>query len=187
MEMEVRAFWLSLRGLIAKDFKYRRKNMPVRITRGDPIDDTWATFHMTYQSVGKCADDTFAKIGLSHQQFQVLRAIKEIPGTVTLTAVANWLDRNPNSITLIIDRMGKGGLVKRVRDLEDRRAVRLVITPKGKKIYEQVDTPANGLPGKILSVLTEEELLTFVGLLQKIREKTFELRHIKDKVSNVII
>jgi DNA-binding MarR family transcriptional regulator len=113
--------------------------------------------------------------------------MKDIPGTVTPTAIANWLDRNPNSITLIIDRMEKGGLVKRVRDLEDRRAVRLIITPKGEEMYAQAGILAYKLSREILSALTEEELSTFLGIMQKIREKTFEFRNIKDKVINVSI
>jgi DNA-binding MarR family transcriptional regulator len=164
-----------------------RENMPVRIFRGNLNDDTWAIFHQTYQSLTKCADEAFARIGLLHQQYQVLRAMKNMPATVTATAIANWLDRNSNSITLIIDRMERSGLVKRVRDLKDRRAIRLIITPEGKKRYAQADEPAQELSREVLSALTQDEMATFMELLQKIREKTFELRNIKDKVININI
>lgn len=161
--------------------------MPVRITRGNPIDDTWSTFHMTYQSVWKCAEEVCAKFGYSQQQYSVLRAMKDMSGTITPTTIANWLDRNPNSITLILDRMEKGGLVKRIRDLKDRRSVRLKITPKGEKMYKYADKPAYELSKEVLSAFTKEELITFMELLQKMREKTFELRNIKDKVVDVEI
>lgn len=161
--------------------------MPVRITRGNALDDTWALFHQTYQSVWKCAEVVSAKIGFPQQQFTVLRAMKDMSGTITPTAIANWLDRNPNSITLILDRMEKGGLVKRVRDLEDRREIRLLITPKGKRMYAHADKPAYDLSKEVLSALTEEELISLMELLYKVREKTFEMRNIKDKVMNVKI
>lgn len=159
--------------------------MPVRITRGNPIENAWIMYQSTYESVMKCADETSARTGLSHRQYQVLRAIKDISGMVTATAVANWLDRNPNSITLIIDRMEKAGMVKRVRDLGDRRSIRLMITPEGERRREMANKPAYELSKEILSALTEDELSTFVELLSKIREKTFELRNIQDNVTDV--
>jgi DNA-binding MarR family transcriptional regulator len=60
---------------------------------------------------------------------------------VTQTDIANWLDRDTTSITLIIDRMSKEGLVERIRDLKDRRAVRVIITPKGEEIFQQGKEP----------------------------------------------
>lgn len=159
--------------------------MPVRICKGDPIGDAWLLLHQTHDSVIKCEEETFTNVDMSPQQYQVLRAMKYINGTITPTVVANFLDRKPNSITLITDRMEKSGLVKRIRDLEDRRAVRLIVTTEGDKRYEQAGEPANKLPRAILSVLTQEELSTLTRLLQNIRERTFELRNIKDKVIDI--
>lgn len=159
--------------------------MPVRITTGNPIEDTWGLFHQTYQSIWKCAEANSANTGFPQQQYAVLRAMKDIRGTLTSTVIANWLDRKPNSITLILDRMEKSGMVARKRDLEDRRAIRLVITPKGEEMYARADKPAYDLPKEVLSALTEEELAKFFELLHKIREKTFEMRQIKDKIMDV--
>ncbi len=159
--------------------------MPVRIRKGDPIGDAWLLLHHTYNSIMKCSEEKFSKVDMLPQQYLVLRAIRYINGTVTPTVVANFLDRKPHSISLIVDRMEKGGLVKRVKDLEDRRVVRLIITPEGNKRYEQVDEPANELPKEILSVLTQEELSTLTKLLEKVRERTFELRNIKDQVIDI--
>jgi DNA-binding MarR family transcriptional regulator len=159
--------------------------MPVRISLRDHIQDTWLIFHQTSDSITKCEDDTFAAVSLPYQQFIVMGAIKYAPAPVIPTVIANWLDRNPNSITLIIDRMEKDGLVKRVRDLKDRRRLRLIITEKGKKKQKQALKPSREIAKEILSVLSPEELATFATLLRKIREATFEYRNIKDKVLNV--
>lgn len=160
--------------------------MPIRIIeKGHPLDDAWILIHLTYDSIIKCEESTFSKTGLPFQQYAVLRAIKYIPNTATTTAVANWLDRNPNSISMIIDRMKRDGLVKRKRDLKDRRASRLIITPKGEDLYKKATKPARELPHKMLSVLSRKELLTLTSLLEKVREETFEIRNIKDKVINV--
>jgi DNA-binding MarR family transcriptional regulator len=159
--------------------------MPIRMLKGEPIGDSWLLLHQTYDSLIKCEEDTFYKFGLPLQQYLVLRVLKYAPKPVTLTVVANWLDRNHNSISLIVDRMGRAGFLKRVKDLKDRRSIRLVITPKGDELYRQLERPADELPKKVLSVLSQKELITLIRLLQKIRENTFEVRNIKDKVINI--
>ena len=109
-------------------------------------------------------------------------AIKDIPDPVLQKAVADWLDRNHNSISLILDRMVRDGLIERARDLDDRRAVRLVISPKGEKIYQQGRHLVSGLVSEIMSDLSDKEIRTFIRILEKIQDKTFLIRSLKDKV-----
>jgi DNA-binding MarR family transcriptional regulator len=40
-----------------------------------------------------------------------------------------------SNITQLVDRLEADGLVRRVEDPEDRRAVRAVVTPRGKERY----------------------------------------------------
>jgi len=75
-------------------------------------------FRLTYYSVVKCEDELFVGIELTSQQLAALMALKQAPEPVTLTDIANWLDRDTASITSIIDRLSKQGLVERIRDLK---------------------------------------------------------------------
>ena len=111
--------------------------MPVKFQFTDQRLKTWLLCHQTYDSVFKCEEAVFAKEGLTTQQHAVLIAIKYIDDPVTVSEVAHWLDRNPNGISMLVDRMVRDGLVKRTRGLRDRRAVRLSMTNKGKEILEQ--------------------------------------------------
>lgn len=158
--------------------------MPINFKIDDPIQGVWSLLQLTNDSIVKCAETAFTKVKLTPQQFYVLAAIKNIGDPVLPTDVAKWLDRNTNTITLIIDRMEKDGLVSRVRDLKDRRALRLLISPRGLKLYEQATRPSRELPKTILSALSADELSTLINLLEKIRQKTFEYRKIEDKVAN---
>jgi MarR family transcriptional regulator, organic hydroperoxide resistance regulator len=158
--------------------------MPINFSIQDPVQGAWSLLQLTTDSTVKCAESAFSRIKLTPQQFSVLAAIKNIGDPVLPTEVAKWLDRNTNTITLIIDRMEKDGLVSRVRDLKDRRALRLLVSPKGQKLYEQALKPSRELPRVILSALTAEELKTLIQILDKIRQKTFEYRKVEDKVTN---
>ena len=158
--------------------------MPINFKIDDPVQGAWSMIQLTNDSIVKCAETAFTKVKLTPQQFYVLAAIKNIGDPVLPTDVAKWLDRNTNTITLIIDRMEKDGLVSRVRDLKDRRALRLLVSPRGQKLYEQAVRPSRELPRIILSALAVDELKTLNNLLGKIRSKTFEYRKIEDKVAN---
>ena len=158
--------------------------MPINFKIDDPVQGVWSLLQLTNDSIVKCAETAFTKSKLTPQQFYVLAAIKNIGDPVLPTDVAKWLDRNTNTITLIIDRMEKDGLVSRVRDLKDRRALRLLISTRGQKLYEQALRPSRELPKIILAGLSADELKTLINLLEKVRQKTFEYRKIEDKVAD---
>jgi DNA-binding MarR family transcriptional regulator len=158
--------------------------MPINFNIEDPIQGAWSLLQLTTDSTVKCAESAFAKIKLTPQQFSVLSAIKNIGDPALPTDVAKWLDRNTNTITLIVDRMEKDGLVERIRDLKDRRALRLVVTSRGQKLYEQAVKPSRELPKIIMAALTTNELQTLITILEKVRQKTFEYRKIEDKVTD---
>ena len=148
--------------------------MTVKFVFNQPKLDVWVLCHQTYNLVSRCEEIAFAESGLTPQQHGVLMAMKYIKGSVTVTDVAHWLDRNTNSISTLVDRMEKDGLVKRVRDLRDRRSVRLITTRKGKEKFDQATKSGWKLIEKLLSSFSEEELKTFARLMGKLREKAFE-------------
>lgn len=148
--------------------------MPVKFQFTDQRLKTWLLCHQTYDSVFKCEEAVFAKEGLTTQQHAVLIAIKYIDDPVTVSEVAHWLDRNPNGISMLVDRMVRDGLVKRTRDLRDRRSVRLSMTNKGKGILEQATMSGWELVQEILSDLSDEDLRTFSSILERMRGKAFE-------------
>jgi diphthamide synthase (EF-2-diphthine--ammonia ligase) len=70
--------------------------------------------------------------------------------------------------------MVKAGLIRRIRDLRDRRSVRLVITSNGKDILDRATVAGWELVQEVLSRLSEEEMRTLTRLLETVREKSFE-------------
>ena len=148
--------------------------MPVKFQFADQRHRTWILCHQAHNSVSRCDDAVFSKLGLSSQKHAVLMAISFIHGPPTVSAVAHWLDRNPNGISMLVDRMVKDGLVQRISDLPDRRAVRLVITRKGKDIFNQATVLGWELIQDILSCLSDEDMRTLSNLLDRMRGKAFE-------------
>jgi len=148
--------------------------MPVKFGFDNPLLKTWLLIHQTYNLVLRCEDAVFYKEELTTEQHAVLMAIKFIGSQATVSGVARWLDRNPNTISLLADRMEKRDLVKKTRDLRDRRLVRLAITDKGKEVFERATIAGWELIQQILSTLSEKEQLVLSDLLEAVRQRAFE-------------
>ena len=134
----------------------------------------WVLWHHTYDLIIKSEEARFGKAGLSHQKFVILLAIECMDDPVTITDLARWMGRNTNSISMIADRMEGNGLVKKTRDLPDRRSSHLVLTRKGKEKLVEATKIGWGLIERLTSCLSEEELEVFARLIWKLREKALE-------------
>ncbi|MDY6912512.1 MAG: MarR family winged helix-turn-helix transcriptional regulator [Chloroflexota bacterium] len=152
--------------------------MTVRFVFADTRIEAWALLHQTANLILKCEEAEFIDVGATPQQYWVLAAVKYLgefrDGPVTQKDVAQLLDRNPNSITLIIDRMEQANLVERKRDLPDRRSIRLLITEKGEEIVERAKKPSWNLIEKMTSSLSEEDLQRGLIMMRKVRESAIE-------------
>ena len=67
--------------------------------------------------------------GLTPAQHQALLAIKGMTGPVTVGTLAAWLGIRHHSAVGLVDRLAKAKLVTRIPDPQDRRRMRLKLTP----------------------------------------------------------
>jgi DNA-binding MarR family transcriptional regulator len=148
--------------------------MPIKFELENPYMGAWILLRQAYNLVLKCEDLVFSEHELTTEQHSVLMAIKHIEDPVKVTDVARWLDRSVNSVSMIIDRMVKAGLVRRRRDLPDRRAVRLIITSKAEEAFVPATVAGWELIQEILSSLSNEDILTLIRLLETLRDKTYD-------------
>jgi DNA-binding MarR family transcriptional regulator len=65
--------------------------------------------------------------------------------------VADFLSQQSQTVTGVLDRLERAGHVSRFRDLNDRRAVRLELTPSGKKLVTAMDGTLQGHVEELLS------------------------------------
>ncbi len=136
---------------------------------------SWLLIHQSSRLLGKSEKAVLAKIGLTPRKQAVLLAMKNMPGPLTVGNIAYWLDRSPNGISTLVDRMEKDGLISRVRDMPDRRAVRLVVTPKGEERFEEGSRLFQKLFRDIFLEFSEEELQTLSTIMARVRRRTFDL------------
>lgn len=73
---------------------------------------------------------------LTLTQVQVLRALRAGPQTLTRLGQANGM--SATSVTRLVDRLERRGLVSRRRESEDRRLVQVHIEPEGERLLGEV-------------------------------------------------
>jgi DNA-binding MarR family transcriptional regulator len=136
----------------------------------------WELMNRTFTLLVKYADVKFLKeTGISYQQFLVLLIMDRIGSAATGSQIAGMLDRNPNTLSMIIDRMMEGGLVKRARDMEDRRCVRVIMTQKGKNKLKKTRELGSQIIGQLAETFTDEELKIFAKMNEKLLTQTYKV------------
>ena len=95
----------------------------------------WALDH-GLQSLSK---RMHASLGLTGPQRVTLRVLGRRPG-ISAGTLAEILRLHPSTLTGILHRLERRGLVRRTHDPKDRRRARLELTPRGRRL----DTPSAG-------------------------------------------
>src|SRR5262245_37627278 len=104
-----------------------------------PAALAWRQLYLTYSTFFKAIERAIAPTGVTLPQALALATIKSGPGPITPSRLAHQLTQETQSVTGLIDRMEKQEWVRRVRDLPDRRAIRLELTPAGEaKLTETI-------------------------------------------------
>jgi len=125
----------------------------------------WRQVYQTSTLFKRCQDQIFEEHGLTTEQFALLVSIEYLGEPVRITDIARWLERSTNSISMIVDRMVKAGLLRRVRDRGDRRTVHTFITSKGKNALKPAARASWEVIQKIMSSLSYEDKGALFGLL----------------------
>jgi len=147
--------------------------MPIKFKFKNLDKGTWILLRQAYNLILKCEDRVFSEYKLTTEQHSVLMALRNISGPVRITDIARWLDRSVNSVSMIVDRMVKAGLVRRTRDRKDRRTVFVAMTSKAEKAYVPATVAGWGLIQEILSPLSDEDKRALIRLLEMLRDKTY--------------
>jgi MarR family transcriptional regulator for hemolysin len=93
---------------------------------------------------------------LTVPQFRALRYVERHPGT-DLTGVATHLGMSPSSASALVERLCRAGYVERTTDPDERRRIRIELSPLGK---DAVDRAVHGtrswLSGELQALTARE-------------------------------
>ncbi len=118
--------------------------------------DTYIKLVRATESVCNRIHRHLAETGLTVSQFGVLEALLHL-GPMMQRELAEKLLKSGGNITMVIDNLEKRQLVKRDRQAEDRRCVRVCLTPEGEQLIRDVFPFHVATIQEEMSILTESE------------------------------
>jgi DNA-binding MarR family transcriptional regulator len=124
-----------------------------------------AVHHRMFRAV----NDAMTGCGLSMARTKVLMRLHE-QGPTRQSVLAADFGLSPHSITDIVDALERVGLVERQPDATDRRAKLVAITEKGEECLGTAYATRERLLKQIFGALSQEDLATFLRLLDVLDE-----------------
>jgi len=128
----------------------------------------WLLLRRVGDQLSVCQDLVYSKYGLTTEQFGVLASIRS-RGPLRPLDLAQILERSPNSMSMIVDRMVKAGLVRRTRDRKDRRAVFVSMTDKGKAAVEPAIPAGWEFIHSVVSPLSYDDQRALADMLETVK------------------
>jgi DNA-binding MarR family transcriptional regulator len=112
--------------------------------------------------------------GLTGSQLLVLKILEPV-GQLSLSALSERIRAKNSTVTGIIDRMERDGLVSRRRSEEDRRVVFLELTGKGKKLASGVQVDPMHLFRALLEDLPHADAVELERIMTKLARRVREM------------
>lgn len=129
----------------------------------------WTLLYQTYTAIFKTIERALLPLGISPPQAFALAAIRYSAEPMTPGRLAGLLAQETQSLTGLVDRMEAQGWVARMRDLPDRRTIRLALTAAGEAKLEEI-MPFNArAAAEVFGGLAPGRLAELSSLLEEMR------------------
>ena len=107
---------------------------------------------------------------LTTSQFGVLETLMHL-GPMCPGELSTKLLKSTGNMTLVLDNLEKRGLIRRVRESEDRRQIRIHLTPEGESLIRRIFPGQAQAITQEMSALTAEEQQQLGHLCRKLGKK----------------
>jgi DNA-binding MarR family transcriptional regulator len=142
--------------------------------------ELWVLLHQVSDAITKAREEELRQYNISMIQAGVLFIVKNAKAPVTPAEISRWLFREPHTVSGLLNRMQKQGLIKKTKDLDRKNLIRVTLTDKGEKAYQK-SRQMKVVP-KILNRLSQKERDAFRSQLEKLRTKSLNEIGMKRKL-----
>jgi DNA-binding MarR family transcriptional regulator len=138
-------------------------------TYQDEDQDLWLLLTHARYAVFRAREKELQRYGVSPEQVGLLFVVQALGNKATPAALSRYILRQPHTVSALVDRMARRGLVKKVKDLDRKNLVRVVMTEKGQRTYEL--STKRGPIHRIMATLSDDERKSFKEYLERILTK----------------
>ncbi|MBN1856999.1 MAG: MarR family transcriptional regulator [Dehalococcoidia bacterium] len=139
----------------------------------------WLSIEQARNAIYKARELELEQYGVSTVQAGVMFVVHTMGGRTRPAEIARWLVREPHSISGLLSRMEREGLLRREPDLERKNSVSIVLTEKGMDICNK--TFLRESVKQIFTSLSAEEHDELMNLLIRVRDRALKDRRARNK------
>lgn len=125
------------------------------------------SLRVAMKKIDRCLSSELEYYGVSIPQSFILYSLLEENGS-TLKEVGNSTLIDSSSMTVLVDKLEKDNLVERKLDSQDRRAIRIYITDKGREVSKHVSKIGIDFNSHLYDLLGEGNQKEFIHGLNNI-------------------
>ena len=132
----------------------------------------WRFLDHTRYAISRSREIELASFELTPEQVYVLDIINVGGGVTTIGTIMEMTLRQHNTVSTLIDRMAKKGLIKKRRSETDQRQYEIVMTKSGQELFGKVTRKSIET---VFSALTKEEKRELSSLLTRLLSRAYEV------------
>jgi DNA-binding MarR family transcriptional regulator len=147
------------------------KHAPAAVRFDSLEQEVYLNLWRTYDRLKELEDEMFAGQGLTAQQYNALRLLREAaPERIPTLVLAERLISRAPDITRLLDRLEEKQLIDRVRPSGNRRTVMVGITSVGQALLNELQEPVRKCHERQLGHLSPAAMNQLVALLREARK-----------------
>ena len=146
----------------------------------DQDGDLWTLLAQTRDAMFKAKQKELNEYKISATASSALSVIQSIGNRAIPAEISRRLFREPHSISGLLNRMEKAGLVRKTKDLDKKNLVRVELTDKGYEAYYQ-SMGGESIP-KIVSSLSDKDCEQLRSSLQTLRDEALKVIGVEPKM-----
>lgn len=135
----------------------------------DRIDEVLVALRRVIRATDLHSKHLAKTTGLTAPQILLMQTIRD-KGEITIGVLANDMNLSQATVTTILDRLEKRGLVYRVRSKEDKRKVHAYLTEQASQVLQDAPLPLQAHFTRQFGDLQEWEQTMILSSLQRIAQ-----------------
>jgi DNA-binding MarR family transcriptional regulator len=136
------------------------------LRRYNPDDSVGYMVKQAHVVLQRAVDSEMTAIDLTAMQWRPLIMLAMGMGD-TAADLARQACVDTGAVTRMLDRLESKGLVRRVRSVEDRRVIKLELTPEGRQVALQIPALLETVMARLTRGFAADEIEQFKGLLRR--------------------
>jgi DNA-binding MarR family transcriptional regulator len=137
----------------------------------DPFFNMFVLYITTGDAITNAAELELAQYGVNFPQARILFMLNRENRPVTIQELSQWVLRELNSVSILINKMETAGLVQKTRIPGDKKTY-ISLTDGGSELFNRITSKA---PDMIFSALTDSERKELETYLKKLLKKARNL------------